>query len=292
MVRPVLSGGLGVHHVGMKALAGLIRTFLETACNPKFQQSLYHQLLLRYHVFKDNSILNPGMPPFYNAAFFSTIQKVHQDSPLNIASMTEGQWYKLLVEDKITMEVEDEQSRKLVLCRAELASPTTDWETTWRRARLKGLGPEITSFLFKVLHQLLATKERIARTNPTVSSTCKAAGCLGEEKEDLVHALIHCQGNKGAGRAVLNCASRYVTELTGEQAVRLQFETEESFELPVVWFLAVSWISIWEARVLGKKPELYMVRADLEAKVSLLRETRKFNNQAEMITTMITNLSI
>ena len=43
---------------------------------------------------------------------------------------------------------------------------------------------------------------------------------------------------------------------------------------------------------MGKKPELYMVRADLEAKVSLLRETRKFNNQAEMITTMITNLSI
>ena len=91
---------------------------------------------------------------------------------------------------------------------------------------------------------------------------------------------------------MLNCASGYVTELTGEQAVRLQFETEESFELPVVWFLAVSWISIWEARLLGKKPELYMVRADLEAKVSLLRETRKFNNQAEMITTMITNLSI
>ena len=41
------------------------------------------------------------------------------------------------IEDKITTEVEDEQSRKLVLCRAELASPTTDWETTWRRARLK-----------------------------------------------------------------------------------------------------------------------------------------------------------
>ena len=45
MVRPALSGGLGVHHVGMKALAGLIRTFLETACNPVFRHSLYHELL-------------------------------------------------------------------------------------------------------------------------------------------------------------------------------------------------------------------------------------------------------
>ena len=80
--------------------------------------------------------------------------------------------------------------------------------------------------------------------------------------------------------------------MTEEQALRLQFESEETSELPVVWFLAVSWTAIWEARLLGKRPELYRVRADLEAKISLLRETRLFNDAAGKISTMIGYLSI
>ena len=93
----------------------------------------------------------------------------------------------------------------------------------------------------------------------------------------------------GVGRAVLDCVSRQVDKLTDVQALRLQFE--ESLELPVVWFLAVSWTSIWEARLLGRRPELYKVRLVLEPKVSLLRETRKLYNEAEKISSMIVSLS-
>ena len=56
LYRHTSSGGLALFHVKMKALSGLIRTFLETACMPQFRQSLYHQLLFRYHVLDDRSI--------------------------------------------------------------------------------------------------------------------------------------------------------------------------------------------------------------------------------------------
>ena len=36
LFRPTAHGGLGLHNVKWKALAGMIRTFLETACNPMF----------------------------------------------------------------------------------------------------------------------------------------------------------------------------------------------------------------------------------------------------------------
>ena len=45
MCRPVCAGGLGVESVKFKALAILIRCFLETAVNPQFQQSLFHSAL-------------------------------------------------------------------------------------------------------------------------------------------------------------------------------------------------------------------------------------------------------
>ena len=57
-----------------------------------------------------------------------------------------------------------------------------------------------------------------------------------------------------------------------------------------MWFLAVAWNSIWESRRVGKRPELYKVRADLEAKVSLLRETSRHSESAEKISTMISKL--
>ena len=103
LYRSRLSGGLGLHNVKMKALAKLIKTFLETSCNCNFRHSLFHELLYRYHILDDKSITDPGLTPYYNKEFFKIIKQVHNNSPLDVAAMTEAQWYLLLVEDKVTM---------------------------------------------------------------------------------------------------------------------------------------------------------------------------------------------
>ena len=283
--RPVSCGGLALLHVKMKALAGLIRCFLETACMPRFRQSLYHQLLFRYHVLEDRSIENPGVPPFYNQEFFSVISQVHQHTPLNVAHMSEKQWYQYLLESNVTR-AENDDDNQLIPCRAEIRNPGFDWEYIWSRARIAGLGSELTSFLFKVLHDLLPTQERIARTSAAVSGDCKL--CVPNVKEDLLHALIRCPGNQGTGQALLHCLPLQAG-LQDHCVLKLQIDLEDPLELPVVWFLATAWNSIWESRRLGKRPELYKVRADLEAKVSLLRETR-YSEAAERIISMISKL--
>ena len=80
LYRPVQSGGLGLINIKAKALAGLIRSFLETACMPKYNQSLYHQLLFRYHVVGEELVEDPGFPPFYSAAFFEIIRNVYKQA--------------------------------------------------------------------------------------------------------------------------------------------------------------------------------------------------------------------
>jgi hypothetical protein len=59
---PSTHGRRLVQNVKYKALACLIRSFLEIASNQNFRHSLYHEILYRYHVLEDHSLVNTGLP--------------------------------------------------------------------------------------------------------------------------------------------------------------------------------------------------------------------------------------
>ena len=209
--------------------------------------------------------------------FFKKIRQVHIDTPLNITTMTEAQWYRLYLEDYCTMEELDNGQSSFIPTRIESASPTTDWEKSWRLARLKGLGPEHTSFLFRLGHKLLVTKERLNRTNAVVSPFCQAQGCTGEAVENLEHALVQCSANSNMGSALMHTLRLHHLDLPVDAALRLELEVEEEQELPLVWLMAATLLSIWEQRQEKGKVQPYLVRAQLEAKINLIRKTRFVN---------------
>ena len=285
MYRPSSYGGLGVHNVLLKAQAGLIKSFLETATSPTFRQSLFHNILFRYHVMGETSLPNPGYPPFYNAEFFRKIRQVHLDTPLNVANMSEKQWYRLLLEDNCTMEEGMEQEQRYIMCRVELANPDADWERSWRLARLHGLGPENVSFLFKMIHQILPTQERVARASPRTSPACPMPGCRAD-REDLPHALVICGGNDGVGMRMMTCLRNFVPDLDVSSALRLDFEVDEQMQLPLVWLAGTAWQAVWKLRVDKSRIQLYEVRSQLEAKINLLRETR-YSNAATLLDQLV-----
>ena len=178
LFRPILRGGFGLHNVKFKALALRIRTFLETAINPIFQQNLLHSILYRIHVLGDESVpVNPPIPPYFSPSFFQTIRHVKETTPLNVATMSTKQWYRLLVEEEVTMHQLEDNQRDFIMSRAELSSPTNDWERTWRRCRLKGLGSEATSFLWKLVHHLLPTEDRLSNILPNNTSNRQTLSC-------------------------------------------------------------------------------------------------------------------
>ena len=67
-----------------------------------------------------------------------------------------------------------------------------------------GLGPENVSFLFKLLHDILPTQERVARTKPRASPACPLPGC-DAATETRAHALVLCEGNNGVGLRAMRC---------------------------------------------------------------------------------------
>ena len=158
--RPHHHGGIGLHSVKYKAMAGFITTFLQTAANPSFQQNLLHSLLFRKYVLDEDvpSAPNPP-PPYFTQDLFNVIRKVKDESPLNIIALTEKDWSRLLTEDFITMTTDIETGENYFTpSRAELDSPTTDWSLSWAACRQTGISPQLASFLWRMMHSLLPTQ--------------------------------------------------------------------------------------------------------------------------------------
>ena len=158
--------------------------------------------------------------------------------------------------------------------------------------RLHGLGSEMTSFLFKVIYQLLNTQDRLLRINQEKdnSAYCKAVVCLGDQIEDLEHSLILCPGKDGFGIKCLDVVWTLIPDITANGALLLQFESDTSMELPVVWFLSMVWKMIWEARSNGKKPTMHKIKSEMEARVALLRTTRLYVNDIMFMEILITSM--
>ena len=278
LFRPPCQGGLGLINIKIRSQACLIKTFLETASNPNFQQNIFHSTLFRYHVLGETSLPNPGTPPYYPPAFFSRIQQVHENSPLNITRMTLKQWYLLLLEDLVLMN-DTAGQREYLPSKVEQLHPDVDWTNTWRLARLPGLGSEHCSFLFRLLHNLLPTRERLNRINSSSTITCRL--CQDNIPEDQTHALFRCSFNNEAGQRLLD-----VLDTSPEKLLRLEVTVEDDLEFPATWLTSAVLLSIWSYRNIAKKIRLYSIRAEVESKVALLRETR-YRPAAEKIAILL-----
>ena len=119
--------------------------------------------------------------------------------------------------------MDEEGNRQRKPCRVEIANPGTDWEEAWRLARLPGLGSENIFFLFKMMHDILPTQERVARTNPRASPACPMPQC-GAEVESRVH---DCRWNDGVGERVKAVVADYFPNLPPEQILCLNFQLDE-----------------------------------------------------------------
>ena len=286
MCRPPSYGGLGVNSVKYKAQALLTRTFLETAVNPNFRHSLLHSNMFRFHVLGDTSVPNPGYLPYYPQSFFETIKRVHVDTPHDVTVMSIKQWVQILTEDCLTMEVFDE-SRRFKPCRAEVSSPSTDWEHSWRLCRLPGLGSELTSSNYKLLHKLLVSRERLHHLTPATSPLCSHCSI---ENEDLVHALINCDFNHNVGKSLLNIIKTYVPSITGPSLLSLELTNlPDETEFCLTFFTSSILKIIWEKRISKSRINLFEIRATLEAKCILLRKTR-FDRHVPILEELLTKL--
>ena len=272
--RPHQYGGLGMHSVKYKALAGFITTFLQTAANPSYIPNLLHSQLYKKYVLHEDVPGAPAVnPPYLTDELFSIIRRVKESSSVNIISMKEKDWTRMLTETFVTMIPDTAEDSQFLPCRAELASPLTDWELAWATCRQSGVSPELASFLWLMMHRLLSTQARLHRMGAVRSAQCKMQGC--NEDGTMQHELLLCEKNDGVGLLLVNCLQQQVPNIHHGNILRLEFgEIGEGLSLAMTWLTAITLRFIWKEREAGANIRKYKFRAELEQYISLLRTTR------------------
>ena len=274
LYRSVKDGGLGFYHIQSRAIAALTCTFLQTAINPKFRRNHFHNALFRRFVLGE-SVSTPPIPPHFRGDFFPKLREMHE-SLGDLKILTFREIYRFFSQQIIFETGGDAGTvvRSLLPLKCELASPATEWERSWRLARQRGLGPELTSFLLKMLWGILPCKARIARILPKVSPDCQlcnTAPGVVKSHETLEHAFFTCAGNHGVTTKLLNLLRIYDQSAEYRQVLTLDLNLDDSLELPLVWIVASFLFLLWQQRQDGKVCPV-RIRAELEARCRLLRE--------------------
>ena len=286
--RSVELGGLAIHNVKVRAMAMLIHTFLAQAICPKFPNNQYMNTLYRWHVLQDDSIPDPGRPPYYSTKFFEIIKEVKDTTPLNVAWVTVKQWYQLLLERNMTHDCSAPDSPPVLLhTRLEDKYPGVDFSAPYSLSRSFGLSPDQKSFLFKLMQSLLPTRERLQRMRKVNSSDC--IHCQGIV--DTTEHLLTCSKSTQVSSPLLACIRNYFPNIAVQDIVILNIPTQESLDLPISWLLASCLGYIWKERVQGKQASLQVCRAELLSSLAVMRSTKwkhySLHNSATLLEDMI-----
>ena len=170
---------------------------------------------------------------------------------------------------------------------AESLCPDTNWALSWRLCRLAGLGSELTSFNFKLLHRLLVTRERMHQLSPVSSPVCCL--CTTGSNEDLQHAFIHCVFNQGVGQQLLAIVQEYLPATSAQSLLCLELPLPGDKEFAVTFLTSTILSHIWSKRMSKSRITLYDIRSSLEAKCLLLRKTR-YETDAQILQSLLNYL--
>ena len=104
----------------------------------------------------------------------------------------------------------DDQEKILRKCRVEKMHLDVAWDVVWCNVRMPALSFTSKSFAWKLMHDLLATEERLGKTLKNNESVCRFS-CPGDPIGNLEHCFFSCRLTSEVGAWLIRiCQTAYV----------------------------------------------------------------------------------
>jgi hypothetical protein len=175
----------------------------------------------------------------------------------------------------------------LMPVRVERNLMNIDWSEAWERAATRGLPPELMDFAFRLLHEMLPLQAELARFKGAKLEEGKPGACnicSGSELENYYHAFFECPPCRDAGRALLGITATITSSIvTPGDALHLQLEGHGDLALAATHTVLAGLLLMWVHRRNKKPTDASAIRAEIEARATILHEAGFEESSAMMM---------
>ena len=176
------------------------------------------------------------------------------------------QWYRFLLQREYGEVIDGDIIMRP--SRIELVNPLVPWDNIWKNIHLKILGNAEISFSWKLVHNLLATEERVHATVGNSTASCKFL-CTEESPADLEHCLLSCVMTSDVG-TWLKRIFRLINPGSSVNAMlRLQICDNDA----LLWIVVKTLFFCWRQRTARKRAQKFECLSFLLADLKLMLET-------------------
>ena len=232
--------------------------------------------------------------PLLQPGFFKIfLRHYHQHGSFCVATMTIKQWTCVLTRDHLTHSPATLTSLATLLpVRCEVLQPQVAWPRTWQRARLRGLPGDLADHLFRHLHGLLPSQDRVSRLGGSrgdrAPGVCRR--CLPDTPDSLLHSMFLCSYNSPAVTYLLQCLQTVIPGVPTVDLLLLNFDLTKEQELPVTTLLATSFLSLWTSAKENKPLSAAQLRAALLLRCHTLQHTKRHQVSSDRLRLLVLDL--
>ena len=183
--------------------------------------------------------------------------------------MTIKQWYNFLNEQEYTVFDDASEMRISRKCKVENLHPDVNWKAIWPKCRHSSLNGDMSSFTFKLLHDLLPIEERLSKVLRNTAPACKL-NCPGDIHADTEHVFFLCPATRQVGDWLLNKVLQSDPQASPSSILKLDIVGGTE----IIWIVIFTLRMIWEKRTKGKPIKLENIIASMDCDLNILLKTK------------------
>ena len=283
LFRDPAEGGLGLISVEARSTANLIKNFVDLGHEKSKHKTLYMSSVYRAFVSdEDDMRALVKRPTFLPQVVYDVIKEATEDDNDMIVGYTTKTWQERVTKRFITHNRDPQTGIcTLIPTKQEDLNSDTDWDNIWQNMRCKGLTPSQSSYLFKMVHNLLPHNSKLLQFGLKDNDICNF--CTQSDSRSHLWVCPQAAGLGSAVKQILEKHAAHNQEVPWDELCRLEVDLHQQFTLQAMILIAEVGSHISACRAKEKKSEPELVTAALRTRAAALQANKKYEQEGSTL---------